>query len=201
MFKGGFKNKRLKKPKKTSEYFSWLVQLLSFSGHEEYRAAIEWQVDSPNKKLSRHASNSLITLSDFRLWNPVINKNLSGLIETDLRLARIENMLVSDIPQMNRVAVKMISTHYLDDPLMIDKVEEKLLAIHGNVGGDQEKAEAVAWMCKVLGLSKNKKYLSTLEQVRASATTRAVKRWVINAKASLGVGPMHNRAVNPQSSR
>lgn len=173
-----------------NEYYAWVVQIVAFSGLEKYRAAIESKVRNSNNKLSRHASSALKVMDEFHVWNPIISKNIAGLSIDNIDKARIENMLMSEIPELNRAASSLIIDSHIDDVELTDKVEARLKIAHPNVGVDPERAEAAAWMCKLLGKTGKGKYVATLNFVSDETRSGAVKRWAYKAMEEIGVGPM-----------
>ena len=62
-----------------SEYLSWLVQALAFSGLSKYQPTIEAvSASAPTAKLKRHSATSLRVLPQFARWNLIIANDTAG---------------------------------------------------------------------------------------------------------------------------
>lgn len=169
-----------------AEYLSWAAQGLAYSGLDKYRSSIEQLTGSGfHKKIRRHAESSLAKLPKFSVWNAQINKGLAGVSAADLPRRRTINFLKSDEGELMRVGASLVKKKYLEDDEMLTIVEKRLLDVYAQTGGDQEKAEALAWMCKVLGMTGNSDYRQTLETVRKNSKDKAVVRWAKKALLQL----------------
>ena len=173
VLQGGVSNNRY-----GAEYLAWAAQGLAYSGNEKYRGSIaKLKGKNFHKKVRRHAESSLAALPKFAVWNSKISVGLAGLPATELLRKRTFNMLTSEEPELMRGGASLVSKHFMDEVEMLALVEKLLLENYTQVNGHADMADALAWMCKVLGLSGNAKYRDTLQTVRQNSQDRAVVRW------------------------
>jgi serine/threonine protein kinase len=84
-------------------------------------------------------------------------------------------MLRSSDPVSKRRAARMIYEKYLDDPSMIALANEELLKEYSKQGDNRHHVDAMAWLCNILGASRNEKYKSTLKKVAEDAPHRKLR--------------------------
>ncbi len=169
----------IREEKYGAEYLSWAAHALAYSGLEKYEAVLN-KLDTRNfhKKIRRHAQNALGELSSFAIWNPKINQGLTGVAAEDLRRHRTINLLSSGEGELIRVGASFATKRYYADEEVLSLAEKVLLSTYAQVGdNDADMAEAIAWLCKVLGASGNSKYRPTLEKVLESSNNRMIVRW------------------------
>lgn len=168
------------------QYSSWLVQALAFSGQDKYVPTLQKVLAStPSQKLKRHTESSLKVLPDFARWNPVIHARLDQVPAEQVARQRVVNMLQAEDAELARAGASFAYDAYLGDPQMTDLVKEQTLARYRAAPDDPEVAEAVAWMCKVLGQSGRREYIGVLQEVKTNSTQSAVQRWAGKALLNL----------------
>lgn len=168
------------------QYQSWLVQLLAFSGQEKYRATLQQVLaGTPNSKLKRHTESSLRVLPDYARWNPVIAAGTAEVPADAIRRKRVTNMLTAADHSLARAGASFVYDEYARDTAMTDLVRDQLVARSAAAQTDTEAAEAVAWLCKVLGASGNAAYAPVLAEVKQTARQPAVVRWSTKALRQL----------------
>lgn len=159
------------------EYSSWQVQVLAFSGQEKYLSTIVTVLRGTNRgKLKRHAESALRVLPDFARWNPVIAAGVSDVPSVDIPRQRVMNMLRADSPQLVHAGASIAYNSYLQDAAIIEIVRAQLQSRYTNIGSDAELADAVAWLCKVLGQSGDPIHIPLLLEVEEHSQG-SVKRW------------------------
>lgn len=169
-----------------ASYLSWVALSLGYSGYEKYRATIEpLTVRRHHQKVNRHVQHALAALPKFKEWNPIMTEGLAGVPAAELPRKRTYNLLNSNEPELMRAGASLVSQKYLQDAEMLAHVEKLLLENYTKVNGDAEMADAMAWMCKVLGLTKNSEYRSTLETVHRNSKELAILRWANIALSKL----------------
>ena len=173
----------------SAEAKAWLLQALAFSGHEKYRPTISKFVnDTESKKVRRHASKSLDTLSKFSAWNAVIQANNAGLNRVQLDNQRMSNMIRSDDIELVRAGASRL--YKLKDPQLAiyDEVAKKIEDNYLGTMSDSDTANAVAWLCKSLAISGDTKYRPLLEKVMNANVHRTVKKWARKSLQALSEG-------------
>ena len=165
-----------------TQYVSWLVQLLAFSGQTKYLPTLQGIQDGSigkglPPKLLRHTESSIAVLPDFNRWNPIIYANLDQVTEGSLERQRVINMLNSTEDSLVRVGASFVYDFYFSDKEIVELVNRLLLEKHSQATNNDELSESVAWLCKALGETDNPEYVATLEAVKSNATVGSVKRW------------------------
>ncbi|MBA3018494.1 MAG: hypothetical protein KJ550_00845 [Proteobacteria bacterium] len=94
-------------------------------------------------------------------------------------VAELINMLQSDDLKNKTAAAKEIAISYSKSPELLEVVNEELLKEYSKKSNDKYFADAMAWLCNVLGGSGDKKYIQTLEKVAKEAPNRKLKKYAI----------------------
>ncbi|MCJ7615461.1 MAG: FlgO family outer membrane protein [Desulfobacterales bacterium] len=94
-------------------------------------------------------------------------------------IAELINMLKSDDLKNKTAAAKEIAKSYSKSPELLELVNEELLKGYSKKSKDKYFADAMAWLCNVLGGSGDKKYILTLEKVAKEAPNRKLKKYAI----------------------
>ncbi len=174
------------KNKRNAETVSLLLQGLAFSGNEDYTPILKRFSDSPNKKIRRNARNSLESLPKFRLWNPIISANLSGVSLDNLQHARIRNMLNANDVELVRVGASTVYHHFPTDIELQDLVANKLDLYSKKTRETFNDTNVVSWLCKSLGRSDNPEYIPLLRRVESTIGSSRVENWARISIEKLG---------------
>lgn len=166
---------------KKLEDIGWQIQALAYSGNEKYKPSIERFLKAKSNKLRRNAKSSLKVLPKFSDWNLIISASLSGLDESKLLQQRVMNMLNSDDYNLIRSGASRVHEYHISDASLVAKVATRLKEKYPLVIAKFPDADAVAWLCKVLGETGDAQYLPLLEEVRDNAKADTVKKWAKKA--------------------
>lgn len=168
------------------EQNSWLAKALSQSGQPKYRATLDKVLKSKKspEKLVRHAKKARTRLEEFRIWNPIIAKDVHKAPAGKLNEKRAQNMLSSDNPVMLRLGAKRVYYKYFDDTGLLEIVKSRLLNDF-NMATDGVHIDAVAWLCKALGRSGKLEYRSALETVTEKASNKKISRYAAKSLSFL----------------
>lgn len=165
------------------QYLSWLVQLLAFSGQMKYFDTLQHisQITFENRtarNLAHHTKSSLTVLPDFARWNPIIARNLADVPKEKIPVQRVLNMLTADEPALVTIGAKIAVKHrpFSLESEIFAVANQQLLERYQEITNDDEE-QALSHLCKVLGESRDRQYLTTLEKVKAEVNSRAVKGW------------------------
>ena len=82
----------------------------------------------------------------------------SGDSELDILLTMIES---SDVEEM-RTAAKILASNYYDNNFALDKAEQVLLANYESSSNSWTSNDALSYLCKMLGASKQQRFQETL---------------------------------------
>ena len=94
-------------------------------------------------------------------------------------VARYINMLRSHNVTEKRTAAKIIYRHklYSRHPELLEVVNEELLKGYNTNIRDKNYVDAMAWLCNVLGASRQTDYKATLEKVAREARSKKLKKY------------------------
>jgi hypothetical protein len=86
-------------------------------------------------------------------------------------------MLKSSNNKDRRYAAKKIIRSYSSNKVLLDVVSRELLKGYQHNLDDRHHVDVMAWFCKTLGRSKQKRYTATLRQVESSSDNRKLKSY------------------------
>ncbi len=92
-------------------------------------------------------------------------------------IAELIKMLESNDLRKKTIAAKKIAKSHSRNFELLEVVNEELLKGYQKKTRDKYYIEAMAWFCNVLGASRNKKYMPTLEKVAKEAPNRKLKKY------------------------
>lgn len=92
-------------------------------------------------------------------------------------------MLSSGDPRQQRYAARKIIKSSLYHPKLLEVVNRELLKGYQSNLEDRRHVDSMAWLCKVLGASGQRRYSGTLQKVVAETSNRKLKKY---AERSLG---------------
>ncbi|HHM04330.1 MAG TPA: hypothetical protein ENJ19_01125 [Gammaproteobacteria bacterium] len=98
---------------------------------------------------------------------------------------RYVRMLRSRRARDVKVAAKTIIRRSLYEPGLLAVVEDELLRGYQQRTGDGHHMDAMAWLCRVLGASGDRRYIGTLEEVQRNTRVRKLKKHSAKALARL----------------
>lgn len=170
---------------------SWYCKALAATGKAKYAGVLkEAAHSSPSTKIQRHAEKSLSQISASApessrtearnepravpaagTLNDQENKLLSMLGSADLKTVRYAAKRIYRSPKLN-------SSIY-------DAVDQKIRQLLPRAGKGRLEADTIAWLCKSLIISENRKYIPTLDKAIESADSNSVIRHARNARERL----------------
>jgi hypothetical protein len=162
---------------------SWMCKALASSGDMQYAATLNAvMADSPNAKLKAYAKQSLELIPNYVERNRQIHQAGDydpSLTEEEVRFA---NMIRSEMTQLRRDGAKKIIRSGTTNQALFDIVSEELLKGYNLNTTDPEHIDTMAWFCKALAGSGNKRYIATLKEVAGKASNAKLKK---HAESSL----------------
>ncbi len=157
---------------------AWLARAMAYSGQEKYRATLEKVAsDSPQKKIRRHAENSLVQLDNYERWNPIITDTSNRDSSKSDEINRYANMLRSDDLELQRIGAKGVHSTQAYDTYLLGILDAEIRAVYLEVSTDSLFIDTVAWMCKALSGSGVEAYKPTIVEVSENAGNSKVAKY------------------------
>ncbi|MEZ4601647.1 MAG: hypothetical protein R2940_17800 [Syntrophotaleaceae bacterium] len=155
---------------------SWLCKALAASGNQEYRPLLQEIADlAPSAKLQRYAAQSSDLIGEYAERMRILNetKNWSGdLTEEENRLVA---MLNSDKIQLKKDAAKTVARKMSAHEKVYEVVAAELQKMVAEGRSSSDDIDTMAWMCKALAASGNRKHAATLTQVHDKTANMKLK--------------------------
>ena len=146
------------------DYMAWLCKALASSGMERYKPTLEKvHQTSENKKIKKYAEQSLNLFDQYAERSKIISDDKYAIPGRDPEVARLMNMLSSDVMTVKRDAAKLITRNSYSDPDLFVVVNDELLK--GYNQSDDNTLDTMAWLCKALAYSGDANYKKTLQKI------------------------------------
>jgi hypothetical protein len=156
---------------KVARYF----RELGYSGQEKYLPTLQKYVDEPTYK--KYVGEAIKNIPVYKKWNPIIsNRATFDPTHSDV-VNRVANMLRADDLELNALGAKRIYFDLFNNAYLADLLAQKVKAnymVERGVPGDT--AQAVAWMVKGLGATRDEKYHDLIRTIATSGTHPTVIR-------------------------
>lgn len=120
-------------------------------------------VEPPKPKITAPAKKK-------SLEEPAVKSSISPELEQFLKMLR-----GSDSVDKRRAA-KILYNEYPYDPALLAAVNDELLKGYNRDLGDKNHVDAMAWLCKILGRSRDNRYLATVQEVVERTDSRKIRR-------------------------
>jgi hypothetical protein len=169
----------------SKEKMLWTVpactRALASSGNPKYRRTVERAFYlKPDDGLAfrgmhQHIKNSLDVMDKFAGWNAIINQSSSHVAGEPLAVTRVFNMLGSGDRHLVREGLKRLKKIAPNYPQAYDRIEGMLLKAVERAPRSREEEDVHAWFCKLLGQSKNPRYIRTLAHVERTSSSEKIR--------------------------
>lgn len=137
---------------------------------ESEQKTFTYSLESTNDRRTQPSTNSEISSkSSYTQPAATMKGSSSNLTEKQKKYIR---MLQSQSSRQYKDAAKRIMRSRTTDTVLYDAVEKALLENFRKSSADRHHIDAMAWLCKALGASGNKKYRSTLNLVATQSNSR-----------------------------
>lgn len=154
------------KDSKHIDEMSWLCKALAASGDVKYSAMLnEISAKANSSKLQKYARTSSAQIGQYAKRQEVINTTAfwdSNLSDDENRYI---NMLKSGDSSISRDAAKQIYRSTNLNKAVYDVVEDRIHHMLSHANTSYLETDTLAWLCKALSTSGDKKYATTLEKV------------------------------------
>ncbi len=165
---------------------AWMCKALASSGSPEYKPTLEKIIQSASSpKLKHYAEQSLNMVDEYAERNRIMSDS-SGLDPSlSPEINKYMGMLRSGNDRLKKDAAKSIFRGNHTEEKLFDVVHEELLHACNTVSvNDRDGIDTLAWLCKALGSSGNKKYSPTLNRIIKETNSLTLKKY---AKKSLNM--------------
>jgi len=167
------------------DYMAWLCKALASSGVERYKSTLVKVMDTANnKKIQRYAEQSLERFDDYSRRRKIISDNKYAAKGRDPEVARLMNMLASDVMNVKRDAAKIISRNSYSDPELYKLINTELLEGY-NKFDDNVSIDTMAWLCQALASSGDANYKNTLNKIADTTEHQKLAKYAAKALAIL----------------
>lgn len=165
------------KDKVNINYVAHLTKALAYSGNEKYRPTIEKIIaEAPHRKLAKHATQALASLSLHGKINPLIAPKAWPEHAHPSYNQRILNMLASGNGELMRMAAKRIHFTQNYQPEFLAQLN-KMIESNYQQSLDSLGLDATAWMCRALAGSRVVEYKPTIEKVANEAKAEKLAKY------------------------
>ncbi|QIR13291.1 hypothetical protein [Shewanella aestuarii] len=163
--------------KNSIDYSSWLAKSLGYSGNEKYQPTLQGVVNGNyHKKLRKYAQEGLTNISQFALWNPILN-NKNHFDESQPRqLNVLANAIASGDLELKRIAAKKITNERIYNEYILQKLAEQLTSLD-QLQHTKLSIDTYAWLAKALASSGDEKFKSILVTLSESAPEEKLQRY------------------------
>ena len=162
---------------KTTDYASWMLKALGFSGNEKYREFIAmYQTKTYSSKIHKYARQSLTLIDKYKDLNPIINDKSNFNANESLIDNRLHNMIISDQYELKRMAAKRIHYDHKYTPYLLNSLSQQIQNNYKNIADDRLVIDANAWMLKALAGSNNIEYKTLVTEVSKNSNNGKLKR-------------------------
>ncbi|MBI9089298.1 MAG: hypothetical protein JEZ12_08780 [Desulfobacterium sp.] len=158
---------------------AWMCKALASSGVLEYKTTLEKiALTASSTKLKRYAQQSLDLVDENAENNRIMRNSSTSDSGLSPEINKYIGMLQSQKQKLKKDAAKSIFRGNYTEEKLFDVVHEELLSDYKNLSlNDRNGIDTMAWLCKALGSSGNKKYSKTLEQIVKETESQTLKRY------------------------
>ena len=107
----------------------------------------------------------------------IASKKIQSAPRLPTDLQQYIKMLHSNYSAQKRNGARLLYAHYPTHPASVREANAELLKGHGIRSNDGEHVDAMAYLCNILGDSRDKTYKKTLRKVAITASTRKLRRY------------------------
>jgi len=165
---------------------AWLCKALAASGNDKYRPLLEEVAENaPSEKLKSYAKQSSELIEGYAQRSLILNQSDAWDDNLSAEENRLLNMLNSDNINLKRDAAKMIVRRLKTDTKVFDTAAETLIDMGKDFQYENTYVDTMAWLCKALAASGDRKYVATLEQVISTSDNSKLRTYASKALNSL----------------
>ena len=172
--------------KNHTDEMAWLCKALAASGDSHYRQLLdEVASSSPSPKLQRYAKQSAELLETYAQRSQILNATEGWDAELSGEENRIVTMLQSDDLGLKKDVAKKLTRKGSYNETVYDAAATTLTEMAQDFSRDSAYVDCMAWLCKALAASGNRKYVAVLEQVKGETSSVKLDSYVSKALNAL----------------
>jgi hypothetical protein len=196
--------------KEHADEMSWMCKALASSGDQQYRTLLdEVATKSPSTKVKKYAKESSRLIDTYAKKNAIMNSAEDGDQSLSAEQNRLINMLRSDDIGLRRDAAKGIVRNHENDEKVFNAAATALSDMSKDFHSDDKSVDAVdiynqhlfdtpngpllsslqidtmAWICKALAVSGDKKNIDLLEHVHDNSPSQKLRSYASKALNAL----------------
>lgn len=176
----------------------YMIKSLGYSGQHKYRQTLDLIVKNGKDDYKSHAKEAIRNIFKYEKWNKIISNSSStikGLKQNEIRAV---NLIKSDEYTLMRMGAKRIHFEHLYSEKVLDVLQKSIERHINSYSNDRYYHDAMAWMFKALGGSKNEKYVQTFIKTIDNSTDLSVARSANRFLAYYGISHTKELPKNPQ---
>lgn len=166
---------------------TWALKALAYSGLEQYRPVLEEVASQAKDEDLREDANQFLKEMELRIIQANIIHDVTTMEPSlDWQANQLSNMLRSGYETLRSRAVKVIYRQYPQNQYLLAqlaRILKKEAPEYRFRNGYQE--DFYAWICRVLGASKDKQYKALLDDLALNAFSGKVKNYASAASEDL----------------
>jgi hypothetical protein len=165
---------------------AWLCKALAASGDLQYWDLLDGIAKgAPSPKLQHYAEQSRDMIGEYARRSRVLNDTRNWDTELSDEENQLVNMLQSKDLHLNKDAAKTIVRNLPAQEKVYSEVEARLLGILAAGKSGVQEVDTMAWLCKALAVSGDKRFRNTLSKIRDTSDNPKLIRYASNALEQL----------------
>lgn len=165
---------------------AWLCKALAASGDSQYRPLFEEiAAATPSSKLKHYAEQSNSLLEEYAQRSRILNETKSWDDSLSAEDNRLVNMLNSDNVALKRDAAKAVVRNFNTDAKVFAAAAAALTTMFAENNLSSTRADTMAWLCKALAASGDKKYIEILQQIHDGTSNTKLLTYTSKALQAL----------------
>jgi len=163
---------------KDSDYASWMLKALGFSGNEKYREFVStYQTGAYSSKVRKYSQQAVELIDKHKTLNLIISDNSNVNVKESIVDNRLANMIRSEQYELKRMAAKRIHYDHKYTPYLLDILAQQIKANYQHVEDNKLMIDANAWMLKALAGSRIKVYQPLVREVSDNSNNSKLQRY------------------------
>jgi len=150
---------------------NWYIRALGWSGNPKYSPTISTYAST--RDYAKWGRDALEELPKFEKWNPIISNRATFDPKLNDDQNRAMNMLAAPDVRLKGHAAKQLYNRAMESVVQ-ERLAQETKASYKQTG-DEDTNDAIAWMLRALGSSRNPKYVAILEEALSGSSDRKIR--------------------------
>ena len=168
--KADISNPKVKNNIKLKKSLRWRLMILGYTGRLKYLGLIEdvRDIEGFDSSTKKYIKKSFKESAQFRLWNPIISREINDSDKDDIAEKRIINMLTSDEPKLHRAAAVIASREHIYTQGVAKQMNDY---VQQNFANSEVRTDTLLYCIDVIEKSEYKDAMQTMKLVSLSASS------------------------------